>query len=147
MSDLDDHFLAQIFGLPVILARLVYKWPEKKNTFLQHYISRGQVSFFTSSQKYKLKGPTILQVGRFDFCFQPHHSPWIFFNWSMCLHDIFSTSTLYDFFVVWVGWKSRLSVLNQTTMEMWNNLWTSDGNFLRVFDWPWNSAHWYFNAG
>ena len=42
-----DHLSVQKFGLPVVLTGHVTKWPEKKNAFSDHYVSRAQATFFT----------------------------------------------------------------------------------------------------
>ena len=46
MSSQDGHLSEQTFGLLVILTGHINKGPEKKK-FTQHYVSRGQTSFYS----------------------------------------------------------------------------------------------------
>ena len=47
MSSQDGHLSEQTFGLLVILTGQINKGPEKSILFTQHYISRGQTSFYS----------------------------------------------------------------------------------------------------
>lgn len=141
-----------IFLLRFLVCQLF--WPDlyindqkRKIHFCNITFQGDKYLFSLHHRNISLRGQPFCRLGGLIFVFNPIIHLELFLIGVCACMIFFSPSTLYDFFVVWVGWKSRLSVLNQTTMEMWNNLWTSDGNFLRVFDWPWNSAHWYFNAG